>query len=429
MRKPFSLMWLAGIALGLFGSEGLAQTVAPRPLAPGVLRVVAPEFRVEEAVTSARPLIDLPVTEFQPQTIALSDTAASRAQNVVLKRDIWGLEFAYLPLRMIDADVPQPSGKMQRKTIWYMVFRIGFDGQVMTFGTETDTLGNRNRVPRVSSVSESQIEEIRCYPTFVLRASVIDPATGEVTMKEYLDRVMPTVIEQVQNEEDPAIDLASTVSISAQPIYSQANGFSDRVEYWGVATWEDVDPRTDYVSIQIQGLTNAFHVVETDAGKTFAQKTLQLNFYRPGDEYQEAKDRIRPGIPLVDNYAEQLQIIREYGLPGPQLRVFESNKEINLRDFILSSSTTQNRDLDTLEAEQLTAGELPQSLIGELTALGYDVATSAPTEQIAGRRWGVSASELGETVELEIELAPGLWQKRGNHFEFSERLEAFWLYR
>lgn len=429
MRKPFSLLWLAGFALSLGGSAAWAQSDEPRPLAPGVLRVIAPDLRVEEAISAARPLIDLPVTEFQPQTIALSDTAASRAQNIVLKRDIWGVEFAYLPLRMIEADVPQPTGKMQRKTIWYLVFRMSFDGQVMTFGTETDTLGNRNRVPQLAEVSTSELSEIRVYPTFSLHASIVDPETGAVTVKEYLDRVMPTVVEQIRNEEDPAIPLETTVSISAQPIYSQADGFRERVEYWGVATWEDVDPRTDYVSIQIQGLTNAFHVVETAAGKDFSYKTLQLNFYRPGDEYQEVSDRIRPGIPLVDRYEEQLEIIQQYGLPGPQLRIYEANTEINLRDFVTTVDTRQNRDLDTLEALDLSSGTLPDSLIGKLTALGYDVTTSTPSVSIAGRRWTLSASEAGETVDLEIELVPGLWQKKGTHFEFSDRLEAFWLYR
>ncbi|MEZ6108575.1 MAG: hypothetical protein R3B96_21445 [Pirellulaceae bacterium] len=429
MRKPFFLMVLATFALGHLSTALLAQSETPRRLAPGVLRVVEPDLRVEEAVGAARPLIDLPISEFQPQTLPLSDTAAVRMLSAPLKRDIWGVEFGYLPLRMIEADVPQPTGKMQRKTIWYLVFRIAFDGQVMTFGSETDALGNRLDVPEVTDVANSKLDEIRLFPSFVLRASVVDPETGEVTMKEYLDRIMPTVVDQVRNEEDPAVPLATTVSISSTPIYTRNDGFSERVEYWGVATWEDVDPRTDYATVQVQGLTNAFRVIEGDGEKEFSFKTLQLNFYRPGDEYVEVADRIRPGIPLVDKYQEQLEIIRQYQLPGPQLSVYKTNKEINLRDYLLSVETTQDADLNTVEAEQLSTGEVPDQLLGRLTAAGFDVIGSTSTELIPNRRWNVPANERGESIELEVELVPGLWRKHGLNFEFNDRLEAFWLYR
>jgi hypothetical protein len=80
---------------------------------------------------------------------------------------------------------------------------------------------------------------------------------------------------------------------------------------WGVATWEDVDPATDHFSIYVQGLTSAYRWEDAkqgepasyvykpgDAigtGRRVRQKTLRLNFWRPGDEFFEHEREIRFG--------------------------------------------------------------------------------------------------------------------------------------
>ena len=41
------------------------------------------------------------------------------------------LDFKFKPVRMIWVDIPQPSGYMQRKLIWYMVYSVTNTGKVM----------------------------------------------------------------------------------------------------------------------------------------------------------------------------------------------------------------------------------------------------------------------------------------------------------
>jgi hypothetical protein len=436
MRKLLRLLMICGVVSGFSGYSASAQddeavvVGQPRVLAPGVLRVVAPDLRVEEAVSSQEPLYDLQLSPFQPQTRPLSDTGAVRAANVVMRRDVWNVEFAYLPLRTMEADVPQASGKMQRKVIWYMVYRVRFDGQVMSSQEITDALGLTTYKPSVIPVDKSSIDEIRLFPTFALQAAVVDPATGEVTTKEYLDRVMPTVVGQVRQFEDPAQALVNTVEISAEPLYRRGDSeFGVDREVWGVATWEDVDPRTDYVSVQVQGLTSAFDVKQGAEGKLFKFKTLQLNFYRPGDEFDETRDRIRTGIPLVDSVDEQREILEFYQLPGPQLSVSQYDANLNVGIPLTRVNTQQDQALDTLEVADLDAGTVPDSIGESLVSLGYDLTGASATTSIPGNRWIISASRVGESVELEVVLAPRFWKKQGNHFEFNERLDAFWMYR
>jgi hypothetical protein len=76
---------------------------------------------------------------------------------------------------------------------------------------------------------------------------------------------------------------------------------------WGVVMWEGVDPTIDFFSVYVGGLTNAYRWQDASEqfqagdppgkGRTFEQKTLQLNFWRPGDQYEESEREIRFGVP------------------------------------------------------------------------------------------------------------------------------------
>ena len=64
---------------------------------------------------------------------------------------------------------------------------------------------------------------------------------------------------------------------------------------WGVVTWEDVDPRIDFFTVDVKGLSSAYRWEDPEGafkagdkpatGRKLTQKTLQLNFWRPGDEF------------------------------------------------------------------------------------------------------------------------------------------------
>ena len=76
---------------------------------------------------------------------------------------------------------------------------------------------------------------------------------------------------------------------------------------WGVATWEDIDPRIVRFSVYVSGLTNAYQWKDepgeykpgesTLAGRKLYRKMLKLNFWRPGRPVFEHEEEIRYGIP------------------------------------------------------------------------------------------------------------------------------------
>ena len=124
-------------------------------------------------------------------------------------------------------------------------------------------------------------------------------------MQAYLDQVLPEAVERIRMREDPRRPLRNSVTIGDASI-PVSTEYEDR-SVWGVATWVGVDPRTDFFSVYVQGLTNAYRWQDPEAafragdppgtGRRLSQKTLQLNFWRPGDAIDPEESEIRFGMP------------------------------------------------------------------------------------------------------------------------------------
>ena len=83
---------------------------------------------------------------------------------------------------------------------------------------------------------------------------------------------------------------------------------------WGLATWTDVDPRTDFFSVEVRGLTNAQRIETAGDQLKYLQKTLVLNLSRPGDTINDLDDRIRYGIPALQDPVRQKYVLSQFGL-------------------------------------------------------------------------------------------------------------------
>lgn len=170
---------------------------------------------------------------------------------------LYAMEFAYKPPRFITVAVPAENGQLQRKRFWYLAYRVT----------------NRTGEPRLF------------VPDLVL---VTD------TGKTYHDKVLPVVQKAIMQREDKSLDWKNSSTISDAPIPpTPEQGFV--VSTYGIAIWEDVDPETDFFSIYVTGLSNGYQISEAaDGQQRTLGKTLQLNFWRPGDERDENEQEIRP---------------------------------------------------------------------------------------------------------------------------------------
>jgi hypothetical protein len=254
----------------------LLPTNRYRKLAPGVLKTVDPKPEVKETF-SRHDVVEL---------LAV-DPNFEWAKDIDFRRDVWHLEFRFKPVRMIWVDVPQSTGLMERKLIWYMVYTVTNPGKVLHPVKAEDG----------TYKLETTDQPIRFIPNFLLHSHEYD--------KAYPDRVIPVAVGPIRMREDPNRSFDTAVEMAAREI-------KPGEVVWGVVMWEDIDPRIDRFSIYVGGLTNAYRWKDEPGaykpgdpigkGRRLARKTLKLNFWRPGDEYNQHEGEIRYGIPGEVDY-------------------------------------------------------------------------------------------------------------------------------
>ena len=173
-----STCYAALLALWLFAPGQATAQQAERVLAPGVLTTIAPVIEEGETYSTPADLIEISKArsflQWQPNFTPATRTLFERSLQVPLRRNVWGLEFTFKPFRMTEVDGPQASGKMQRKTIWYMVYRVRYLGEEVHFESQPDNIGDGDpRYARFSNIRKDA--QYRYFiPYFTLRSHLED---------------------------------------------------------------------------------------------------------------------------------------------------------------------------------------------------------------------------------------------------------------
>ena len=199
-----------------------------------------------------------------------------------------------------------------------------------------------------------------------------------------------------------------------------------------MAIWRNVDPRIDFVNVNVSGLTNAYRIkLNADGTREFKQRYLQLNFWRPGDSFRQADDVVDYGIPLVDNPIRQVEICNRYRLPGPLIR-----------GYVVSSSADKNVLVAEMDAEiqfstfkstitpALDQGRVPPKILNVFKNSGIEVAAGAAVKaDIPGKKWSVTGKMGDQTVPLILQVEPQYWEPDGEKIRFINSLDYLWNYR
>ena len=159
---------------------------------------------------------------------------------------------------------------------------------------------------------------------------------GLLEHQDHLDRLVSLAIVPISRREKIHPDmLYDSVSISERPIQPGE-------ERWGVAIWQDIDPRIDFFTVFIYGLTNSIrwrHDAEFETDLEHAPEyerreleCLRLDFYHPGDadhdDFQEVNvvhsglfERLTLGSRLLEatsraalTQAKYVQGVRDLGV-------------------------------------------------------------------------------------------------------------------
>jgi hypothetical protein len=282
--------------------------------APGTVRVIPPAPLPEETYSGPltienllqlHPEIEWSEPDFpegKPFFDTRSRTLIEQARDVILRREIFCFEFSFKPLRQMYIDVPQPGGKMERKLVWYMVYRVRYQGGDLRPAKAADS---------TAAVDElySRIEKVSYRQRHLFTLAVLEDAEANIS---YRNQIIPVATAPIRAREKITAPLYNAVEITEVPITLSEDPAADGV--WGVFTWTDVNPSADFLSMYVFGLTNAFQKTRENGEEVLLKKALQLNFYRPGDVVRETEDRIRFGVPTFTNPDEQAYVLKQYGL-------------------------------------------------------------------------------------------------------------------
>lgn len=289
-----------GLVSGLHSTAFAQGSSAGRMLAPSILNVIPPGSEPEDTVEGP---VNLPFVStnqdvaWDPKTLPKSDTLLERGKNVIFRSDAYCLEFSFKNVRMIDVEVPTKIG-FRTKRVWYLLYRVRYLGSDVRPVPEADKFNNK-----VFETTRVSAKWVRFIPQFRLIAKthstpvvdrVVFPAKAAIAARE---RVGGKIYDSVDIQQ---LKIPLSTPSSDNPV-------------WGVATWIDINPNTDFFSIEVRGLTNAQKLVQKGDNYTIVPKSLELFFTRPGDSIDELSDRIRFGIPAIDEPARQKYVLEQFG--------------------------------------------------------------------------------------------------------------------
>ena len=400
-----------------------AQTDAPRPLAKGVLKTVPENLDPRDMFSLPMAMPDLNATKFDPNTIAQKKTLFGQSRSVVMFRNnVWQYEFSFTGLRQAKLRIPTGNGKAATRNYWYMVYRIRDTGQTMTINDVKQNPKFDHITKEIDFDTSIASQEKKFLPRFTLEGWV--PVNKGYQKVSYRDTISPIALEQIRQKEDPNQVLFDSHQMSQAKIPAAKNDTDRGV--WGVAIWENVDPRIDFVSVFVQGLTNAFRLSDPVSAPS-KLKTLQLNFWRPGDSVNETSDFVKFGIPLIDDPAMQALVTKRYNLPGPILRGYFKNEEAK-RDVLVTETDAQInlKDFNSAIAPSLDQGKMPPSILKSFENAGIALDANTPlTTLIPGKKWSFKQGKDDYTLVLE----PQFWEKDFDGIRFIKSLDNMWIYR
>ena len=344
LRPPTSYVFFrclaAAICFAIFGSfSQLHAQGQPRVFAPGVLQTIPTNLDPRDTISLPIPMPGINAEEWTPNQYPVEDTLFGKARQVTLFRDpVWELEFSFLPLRQEKIKLPSSEGGLKNTDVWYLVVRVRNTGSAMTYKDVRQP--NTDHVIRKLEYDKPiESANIDFNPRFILRGWVEDEDAGDYKKLEYPSIINPVALTQIQQIEDPNQKLLDTHQLANTDIPMAKNDTDPGV--WAVAVWENIDPDIDFVSIQVEGLSNAYRLKDPEKKTSFG-KTLQLNFWRPGDAVRQQRDKLTYGIPLVDNAQDQIRITKFYELPGPQLRTYLNRQDVK-RNVLIRRNRRQGK--------------------------------------------------------------------------------------
>ena len=402
----------------------------PKKLAPGVLKIIPANIDPRDSYSIPLPLEGLESEAYTPNYAPVLDTLHGQSKNVVFFRDVFQYEYGFTGLRQIRLNLVSTTGSLAKENVWYMVFRIRNTGKNISYEKVQEDQRFEHMKNQIKLNQDDFEIKSKFIPHFYLNGWVKKPGSDEYEEVSYRDQIDPESLRLIRQAEDRNRFLLDKVEMMNARIPRVKTAADDGI--WGVAIWRDVDPKIDFVNVNISGLTNAYRIETTaDGSRKFNHRNLQLNFWRPGDTVRQAEDQVAYGIPLVDDPVRQIEICNRYKLPGPLIRGYVVSRKADQNLLVVEmDADIQFSTFKSTITPELDAGKLPESIAKAFENAGVEVAAGAGVNtDIAERKWNLRGKTGGEDVELILQVEPQYWEPAGDRIKFINGLDYLWNYR
>jgi len=436
IRRAFLVGLLLTVGASVPADDGF------RRLGKGVLTVVPPDRSVDD-VSQRFDLHELAQGRgeaWDPDQAPSHETLLGMARDRQFLRDIWCLEFAYKPPRMIEVELLSEDLTITRERVWYLIYRVRNLLPVEVEGEPSQPGSGRRivfpqdeegREDLTSPQTQPVKLPIRFEPQFIFEThEALTRGEGLLEHRDFLDRLVPTALEPISRREKiPLDELYDSVSIGERPIQPGE-------ERWGVAVWPGIDPRIDFFTIFAYGLTNSLkwrHDAElvTDIEHTpkYERRQLEclrLDFYHPGDGVGDSSDEVQLahagmfeqlalGSRLLEaasraelTRAEHIEGVRQLGVRWqdflePEEKGEEWQGGAGLAPVELFATTLAKIE-DPAQRETLVRAFLGEQAIGWMEELVRAVAGPVSSAADARRRQALAAVDLTPEEILESPL-------------------------
>lgn len=202
--------------------------------------------------------------------------AVASGEELSSQPELWVMEVNFKPMRQVVVELTDPvTGKKRPQHVWYIAYRA-----------INRKLANRAIANAPVNELDAPIIPPQFVPTFTLVTSDAEEP------KVYSDQVLPEAIAAINQREKTSYK--STVAVVTDLPTATEPGSPDQKVIQGIATWTNLDPTADRYTVFLTGFSNGFRKVPGPDGAEVVQwKTIQMKYWRPGDEFNQREPEIR----------------------------------------------------------------------------------------------------------------------------------------
>ncbi len=192
--------------------------------------------------------------------------------EVVRQPSLQVMQVEIKPVRIAWTEVADPvSGEMKRSQVWYLVWRA--INRPVRKRPANDILAVNKLDPLPGP--------LQFMPEFTL--ITYDNPETEIPNQILPDRIIPEAMKEIERIE--RVRLNNTVS-AIQDFPQIVDPEAEKQPWiYGVATWSNVDPKTDFFKVIMHGFSNGYENRGTVEQPELWRKVVIQRFFRPGDEF------------------------------------------------------------------------------------------------------------------------------------------------